>query len=76
LGFIGKSCVHPSQVQPANDVFRPSEDEIARARRVIDAAAKAEAAGIGALLLDGRMIDAPFVRSAKAVLKVAERLKP
>ena len=76
LGFIGKSCVHPSQVQPGNDVFRPSEEEIAHARRVVDAAAKAAADGVGALLLDGRMIDAPFVLSAKAVLKVAERLNP
>ena len=74
LGFVGKSCIHPSQVAHANDVFRPTDAEIAHARRVAEAAADAEARGIGAYTVDGQMIDAPFVRRARAVLATAARL--
>ena len=48
LGFIGKSCIHPTQVPLANAVFRPSDAEIAAALRVVDAARGAEADGVGA----------------------------
>lgn len=67
LGFLGKSCLHPSQVAIANEVFRPSEDEIAQARRVVEAARDAKDKGLGAFLVDGRMIDAPFLRRAEAL---------
>ncbi|MDQ8031417.1 MAG: CoA ester lyase [Bordetella sp.] len=69
LGFLGKSCVHPSQVAIANEEFGFSADEIEQARRVV--AASREHAGMGAFLLDGRMIDAPFVRRAEDVLLAA-----
>jgi len=68
LGFVGKSCVHPRQVAAANEVFSPSSDELAYARRVVDAA---QAAGRGAFALDGRMVDAPFVQRAQALLAAA-----
>ena len=74
LGYIGKSCIHPSQVAHANEVFRPTEAEIAHARRVDEAATEAEARGIGAYTVDGHMVDAPFVRRARAVLATARRL--
>ena len=74
LGYLGKSCIHPSQVAHANDVFRPSGDEIAHARRVVAAADEAEARGIGAYSVDGHMVDAPFVQRARAVLATANRL--
>jgi citrate lyase subunit beta/citryl-CoA lyase len=74
LGYIGKSCIHPSQVAHANDVFRPSDDEIAHARRVVAAADEAEARGIGAYSVDGHMVDAPFVDRARRVLATAKRL--
>jgi citrate lyase subunit beta/citryl-CoA lyase len=74
LGFIGKSCIHPSQVPIANAVFRPSEQEIAHALRVVEASRRAAAAGIGAYMVDGRMVDAPFVRSAEHVVALAGRL--
>ena len=48
LGFIGKSCIHPTQVPLANAVFRPSDAEIAAARRVVEAARGAERDGVGA----------------------------
>lgn len=70
LGFIGKSCIHPSQVPLAHAVFTASEKELAFARRVVDAARAAEAAGHGAVSVDGQMIDLPYLRRAQALLAV------
>jgi citrate lyase subunit beta/citryl-CoA lyase len=74
LGYLGKSCIHPSQVPLANQVFRPSDAEVAAALRVVRAARGAEAGGVGAFVVDGRMIDLPFIRRAEAVLGAARRL--
>lgn len=71
LGYIGKSCIHPSQIELANQAFLPDAEQIAHALRVVEAAAKAAAAGIGAYLVDGQMVDGPFVRSAQALLSQA-----
>lgn len=71
LGYTGKSCIHPSQIALANQAFVPDADQIAHALRVIDAAAKAEAAGVGAYMVDGQMVDGPFVRSAQTLLAQA-----
>lgn len=67
LGFLGKSCIHPRQVEVANRIFDRA-DEVAAARRILDAAKAAAAAGRGAFLLDGKMIDAPAIAQAEAVL--------
>ena len=74
LGYLGKSCIHPSQVPLANAVFRPTDAEIAGARRVVEAARDAESRGMGAFLVDGRMIDIPFIKRAEAILGAARRL--
>ncbi|WP_233887712.1 HpcH/HpaI aldolase/citrate lyase family protein [Paraburkholderia flagellata] len=74
LGFLGKSCIHPSQIALANEVFRPSDEEIAHALRVVEAARNAERDGVGAYVVDGKMIDAPFVERARALVQSAERL--
>ena len=71
LGFIGKTCIHPSQIALANEIFRPTDEEIAFARRVVEAAEKTTA---GAFTVDGRMIDAPFIKRARAVLAIARHL--
>lgn len=73
-GFAGKSCIHPSQIATANTVFMPDEDEIAWARKVVAAAIDADARGVGAYLVDGHMIDKPFVERARAVVSLADRL--
>lgn len=72
-GFAGKSCIHPSQIATANEVFMPDAGEIAWARKVVAAAVDADARGIGAYLVDGHMIDKPFVERARAVVAVADR---
>jgi citrate lyase subunit beta / citryl-CoA lyase len=74
FGFIGKSCIHPSQIAMANDVFRPSDEDIAHAVRVVEAARDADAKGIGAYVVDGRMIDPPFVERARVLVQDAARL--
>jgi citrate lyase subunit beta / citryl-CoA lyase len=74
LGYMGKSCIHPSQIAAANSAFQPSPAEIAHAARVVAASREATANGIGAYMVDGRMVDAPFARRAEAVLALAERL--
>lgn len=71
-GFAGKSCIHPTQIAIANEAFMPTQEDIARARRIIDAAVEAEAKGIGAFLVDGQMIDAPFLVSARAIVALAD----
>ncbi|XHS80466.1 HpcH/HpaI aldolase/citrate lyase family protein [Burkholderiaceae bacterium UC74_6] len=76
LGFVGKSCIHPSQVAAANAVFEPSAEELAWARRIVAAAAQAEAQGRGAFVVDGRMIDAPFLQRARSLLLAAPRKFP
>ena len=73
-GFAGKSCIHPSQIALANAVFRPTDDEIAHAQRVVTAAQAAAAGEVGAFVVDGKMIDPPFLARAQAVLEVAVRL--
>ena len=74
LGYLGKSCIHPKQIALANEIFRPSDDEIAHALRVVEAWREATAKGIGALLVDGQMIDLPFAKRAEAIVAAARRL--
>ncbi|NAO28813.1 CoA ester lyase [Pseudomonas syringae pv. dysoxyli] len=68
VGFAGKSCIHPTQIALANQAFLPSDSEVAEAQRVLAAAAQAERDGMGAYLVDGKMIDKPFVERAEAIL--------
>ncbi|MGI4982824.1 MAG: HpcH/HpaI aldolase/citrate lyase family protein [Janthinobacterium lividum] len=75
LGFLGKSCIHPSQVALANAVFVPTPDEIAHAQRVVDAARGAQANAVGAWVVDGKMIDMPFLARARAILAQAGRVE-
>lgn len=65
LGFTGKLAIHPAQVAPIQAAFQPTDEEIARARQIV---AAIEAAGGGAALVDGRMIDAPVAASARRAL--------
>lgn len=73
LGFAGKSCIHPRQVALANAAFAPTEAELAIARRIVEAARLAEHAGRGAFVLDGKMIDLPFLKRAQAMLAAVEQ---
>jgi len=74
MGFDGKTLVHPSQVEPANEVWAPSEAEVDFSRRVIAAFEEAEAEGRGVITVDGRMIEHLHVENAKRILAVADAI--
>ncbi len=74
LGYLGKSCIHPTQVPIANAVFRPSDAEIAHSLKVVEAARDAARRGVGAFTVNGKMVDGPFVRRAEAILELASKL--
>ncbi len=71
LGFDGKSVIHPSQIAMVHAIYAPTPEEVAKARRVVAAAADAEARGSGVIALDGKMIDKPIVERAMRVLALA-----
>ncbi|OWQ90807.1 CoA ester lyase [Roseateles aquatilis] len=74
LGFIGKSCIHPSQIAAANEVFAIDAEALAQAARIVEAARAADASGRGAFVVDGHMIDPPFLRRAQSLLAAAARV--
>ena len=76
LGFLGKTCIHPSQIALVNEIFRPTDDEIAFAERVVEAADDAKKKGLGAFTVHGRMIDEPFIRRARTILATARHIAP
>lgn len=73
LGYDGKWCIHPGQVETVNDVFSPGDAEIADARGILDAYERATAAGTGAVVHEGVMVDAASIRMAEATLARANR---
>jgi citrate lyase subunit beta/citryl-CoA lyase len=68
IGFQGKMCIHPDQIDPCNAAFTPDEATVAQARRVVAAFEKAEAEGLASIQLDGQFIDYPIVERARRVL--------
>ena len=74
LGLAGRSCIHPSQVVVANEVFRPAAAELAHALRVVAAAAEHLGQGVGAFTVDGRLVDGPFITQAEQLVALARRL--
>jgi citrate lyase subunit beta / citryl-CoA lyase len=75
LGFSGKWAIHPSQVDAANEVFSPTADEIAAARRNVEAYREAERGGRGATGVDGRLVDAAHVKLAEELLARAGEIE-
>lgn len=74
LGFQGKLCIHPDQVPVVNDIFRPSEQELAHAKRVLAAFAEAELRGLAAIQVDGQFVDYPIVYLAQRIIARAEAI--
>ena len=74
LGFEGRMLIHPSQIDAANDIFSPAADEVARARRIVEAMAQGARDGKGAVTLDGRMIDTANIRMAERLLRKADAI--
>jgi len=74
LGFRGKFCIHPSQVESVNEIFSPTQEEIDRARKIVDAFELAKEKGIGAIALEGEFIDPPIYNKAKGLLDDAKKI--
>ena len=70
LGFTGKALIHPAQIEVVAKIFHPTDAEVAHAQRVVDAFEAAEAAGAGAVAVDGQMVDLPVVERARHVLQL------
>ena len=68
FGFSGGTCVHPGLVTALNEAFTPSAEDVAKARRLIQADAEAAAAGRGSFQVDGKMIDIPVIERARKLL--------
>jgi citrate lyase subunit beta/citryl-CoA lyase len=75
FGFSGGTCVHPGLVAALNEAFTPSADEVAQARRLIQADAEAAAAGRGSFQVDGKMIDIPVIERARKLLARHEAIE-
>ncbi len=71
FGFDGKTLIHPSQVDPCNEIFAPTSADIEHSRKVIAAFEEAEADGRGVVTVDGRMIENLHVDNARRILAVA-----
>jgi malyl-CoA/(S)-citramalyl-CoA lyase len=74
LGCEGKWAIHPSQIALANEVMSPSDEEITKAKRILEAMKQAEAGGKGAVSLDGRLIDYASIRQAEVLVQKAEQI--
>ena len=72
MGFDGKTLIHPSQIAPANDLFGPSHEELADARKIVSAYEQAQAAGNSVITVDGRMIESLHVRDARRILALGD----
>jgi len=73
LGFSGKGAIHPKQIPILNQVFTPSESEIAHAQKILHAF---EAADTGLVVVDGKLIEQPVIREMRRILSIADRIAP
>ena len=72
MGFGGKSLIHPRQVELIHSVFTPSEKEIIKAQKIVDATAEALKQNLGVFTVDGKMVDKPIIERAQRVLELAK----
>lgn len=75
LGYSGKICLLPRQVELANELFAPTPDEIERSRRLIKASESAALLGQGAIDFEGRMVDGPLLKRAQSIVALADRIQ-
>ena len=75
IGFQGKMCIHPGQIETVNRRFTPSDSEIARAERILAAFDRAEAEGSASIQVDGGFVDYPIVAKARRVLDLVRQIR-
>ena len=74
LGMVGKWAIHPKQIALANEVFTPSEDQVAEAREILAAMEKAKAEGAGATVYKGRLVDIASIKQAEVIVRQSEMI--
>jgi citrate lyase subunit beta/citryl-CoA lyase len=72
LGFEGKGCIHPRQIKVVHEAFAPTQDEIQKAQKIVEAFKDAEKRGLGVVSLGSKMIDPPVVKRAQRLLELAD----
>jgi citrate lyase subunit beta / citryl-CoA lyase len=73
LGFEGKGCIHPRQIKVVHEAFAPSEEEIEKAKKIVEAFEDAEKKGLGVVSLGSKMIDPPVVKRAIRIINIAAK---
>ena len=71
LGFTGKGSVHPKQIDILNDIFTPSEEEISKAKRIVD---QFNASDTGLVVIDGKLIEKPVLREMQRKILIADKI--
>lgn len=71
LGFDGKSVLHPNQIPIIHEAYTPTDQEVRKALRIVQAAEEAERRGQGAVSVDGRLVDRPVIKRAQYLLQLA-----
>ena len=75
MGYQGKLCIHPDQVDPVNAVFTPSDEDVGFAEKVVKAFEEAEARGLASIQVDGYFVDYPIVDQAQRTLDLIEKIR-
>lgn len=75
LGFEGKGCIHPRQIKVIHEGFKPSEEEIKKAKKIVNALEEAKKRGSGVVSLGSKMVDPPVVKRAERILKMAKAMR-
>lgn len=75
VGFSGKYVIHPDHIEPVQRVFSPSEADVAHAKKLLSAWDQAQAQGLGAVQVEGRMVDRPIAERARRLLEQAEEIR-
>ncbi|NQV84285.1 MAG: CoA ester lyase [Rhodospirillales bacterium] len=75
MGFRGKMCIHPAQVAPVNDVFTPSDEDVAQAEKIVAAFEEAETQGSASIQVNGVFVDYPVVEQARRTLELMKLIK-
>ena len=71
LGFNGKGCIHPRQIEPIHEEYAPDTDKIEKAKKIVLAFDEAQKQGLGVVSLGSKMIDAPVVKKAVQIIDLA-----
>ena len=74
IGFSGKWAIHPRQIPLVNEVMTPSDEEVKEARRILEAMDEAAEQGLGAVVLDGKMVDVASIRMAAQIVRTVEKI--